>query len=93
MSTNTTQHNDVIDLPTDALKLGVDGEQSTHHYSRIAHEVVAVTPAGHVERHEHLGDRRLVEWIAYVDGKRGWETLNYAESFAEIVAEALEVEA
>ena len=100
MSTNPLQPENsiapeqpAIDLPTDALKLGVDGEGSRHHYSRIAHAVVAVTPAGHVERHEQLGERRLGDWIAYVDDKRGWESVNYRGTFAEVVAEALEVEA
>ena len=51
--------------------------------------VVVVSEAGDIERTVDLSDRRLSAWLAYVDEKRGWQNLNYRESFAEIVAEAL----
>ena len=78
-----------IDFPSDATKLGVDGEDSTHYYSRIADAVAVQTPNGTVERRESLEDRKLATWIVYVDDKRGWRDLNYAESFADILLEAL----
>ncbi|MFT4921733.1 MAG: hypothetical protein ACI8XM_000939 [Haloarculaceae archaeon] len=76
------------DFPSDALQLGVDGDGATHHYSRIAAEVT-VTTNGDVERRVDIEGRTLASWIAYVDGQRGWATLNYADSFGDVLREAI----
>lgn len=77
-------------LANDALPLGIDTNDSVHHYSRIDHAVVVETPSGRIERHVELDDRHLTEWITYTQRERGWATLNYADSFANILADALE---
>lgn len=89
MSIQTPKKKEGTDPPSDATKLGVDGEGSTHYYSRIADAVAVQAPSGTVERRESLEDRQLATWIAYVDDKRGWSELNYAESFGDILLEAL----
>lgn len=77
-------------LPNDVLPLGVDGEGNVHHYTRREHLVVVETPSGHVERREELDDRPLEEWIEFVEDEDvGWETLNYADCFADVLTEAL----
>jgi hypothetical protein len=78
-------------LPSDVMKLGVDTTGAEHYYSRIAHTVVVIGPNQSVERREDLGDRLLETWIDYVEAERGWEQLLYADSLADIVADALEV--
>jgi hypothetical protein len=80
---------EAADLPADALELGVDVEGSTHHYSRIADTVVVETPTGAIERRINLEGRTLSSWIAYVDTRREWRSLNYAESFGDVLREAL----
>ena len=70
--------------------LGTDADGCVHHHSPYDGRVVVVDERGRIERTVDLSDRRLSAWLAYVDEKRGWENLNYRESFAEIVAEALE---
>ena len=70
--------------------LGTDAEGCVHHHSPYDARVVVVDERGRIERTVDLSDRQLSTWLAYVDEKRGWEDLNYRESFAEIVAEALE---
>ena len=70
--------------------LGTDAEGAVHHHSPYDDRVVVVDERGRIERTVDLSDRRLSAWIGYVDHKRGWQSLNYRESFAEIVREALE---
>ena len=70
--------------------LGTDAEGCVHHHSPYDARVVVVDERGRIERTVDLSDRQLSTWLAYVDEKRGWQNLNYRESFAEIVAEALE---
>lgn len=90
-STSPTDKSTVIDdLPTDALPMGVDGADSVHYYTRRDHVVVVETPRGTVERRIELDGRSLTEWIAYVDDERGWATLNYADTFADVLTEALQ---
>ena len=74
-----------IDLPSDALRLGVDSEGATHHYSRIAGTVAVVEMDGDVHRID-LEERPLETWIDYVADERGWETLHYVESFVDLFA-------
>jgi hypothetical protein len=69
--------------------LGTDATGAVHHYSAYDDRVVVVAESGQIERAEDLTDRQLSAWIAYVDDKRGWGTLNYADSFGEILLEAL----
>jgi hypothetical protein len=71
------------------MKLGLDDTGAEHYYSRIAHTVVVIDDAT-VEQRQELGDRRLETWIDYVEAERGWRELRYADSFADIVADALE---
>jgi len=70
--------------------LGTDDEGCVHHHSPYDRRVVVVDDRGDITHVEALGAREIDEWIDYVAAERGWETLNYRESFAEIVAEALE---
>ena len=70
--------------------LGTDGQGGTHHHSPYDRRVVVVSEAGDIEHVEELGTREIGEWIAYVRDERGWASLNYRESFAEIVVEAFD---
>lgn len=87
----TTDRSIVEAMPDDTLPLGVDGEDAVHHFSRRADLVVVEAPSGRIERREHLTSqtRTLASWIAYVDDKRGWRTLNYADTFEDVLREAL----
>jgi len=72
-----------LQLPSDVLHLGVDADGKEHYHSRIADTVVVIDPDGTVERITSLDERPLKDWIKYVEDKRGWKALNYADSFAE----------
>jgi len=76
-------------LPYDRYELGVDGDGTVHFHSPRADRVVAVAEDGEIETTIDLADRRLARYVAFVDDRRGWSDLNYAESFADILMEAL----
>jgi hypothetical protein len=78
-----------LQLPTDAMKLGIDDTGAEHYYSRIAHAVVVIDDTI-LEQRRELEDRQLDTWITYVKAERGWQELHYADSFADIIADALE---
>ena len=78
-------------LPSDAVKLGIDRIGATHYYSQITHEIVVVSTADTVERRQNLNERSIETWIDYVADERGWSRLNYADSFTDVLADALEV--
>ena len=76
-------------LPFDRYELGVDGEGAVHFHSPRADRVVVVDERGAVEETIDLTERTLASYVAFVDGRRGWSTLNYAETFGDILREAL----
>ena len=78
------------ELPTDALRLGVDEAGAIHYFSRIADTVVVVDIDGTVEQKQELGNRPLPEWIDYVEAERGWVDLRYADSLGDLIVDALE---
>ena len=78
------------ELPTDALRIGVDEAGETHYVSRIADIVVVVNTDGTVEQQQEPGDRPLPEWIDYVEAERGWVDLRYADSLGDLIVDALE---
>lgn len=89
-NSGTTDEGTAADrLPNDVLPLGVDGEDSAHLYTRREHTVVVETPSGRIEQRIELEDRPLEDWVAFVDEKRGWATLNYASCFADVLEDAL----
>ena len=69
--------------------LGTDATGAVHHHSAYDDRVVVVAADGSIERTVDLADRRISAWIAYVHDRRGWDSLRYRESFAEILHEAL----
>lgn len=79
-------------MPSDKITLGVDGDGSVHHFSRIADRVVVCDSAGAIEQIVDLSDdsRNLSGWVAFVAERRGWDDLNYADSFGDILSEALQ---
>ena len=79
-----------FDLPSDTTLLGTDGEHASHYYSRRINTVFIEEKAGRTIKQD-LGDRQLSTWVAYVAEERGWDDLRYAESFVEVLADALEV--
>ena len=96
MSTKTLGDNKPPHDSKDALEqldrpntLGTDGTGAVHHHSAYDDRVVVVAADGSIERTVDLADRRISAWIAYVDDRRGWDSLRYRESFAEILHEAL----
>ena len=88
--TGSHDSRDALESLDRPVTLGTDAAGAVHHYSAYDDRVVVVATDGRIERTVDLSDRRLSAWLAYVDEKRGWQNLNYRESFAEIVAEALE---
>jgi hypothetical protein len=78
---------DALDRPN---TLGTDRTGATHHHSPYDDRVVVVAESGAIEDTFDTSDRRLAAYIAFVDERRGWETLHYAESFGEILSEALQ---
>ena len=70
--------------------LGTDATGAVHHHSAYDDRVVVVDAAGAIERTFDLSDRKLSAYVAFVDDKRGWESLHYAESFGEILREAID---
>jgi len=76
-------------LPYDRYELGVDGDGTVHFHSPRADRIVAVAADGSIETTIDLADRRLARYVAFVDDRRGWSDLNYAESFGDILMEAL----
>jgi len=89
MLTETSQEVEPRDAPTDVTKLGVDAEGDIHHYSRIASNVYVLNLDGELVREETVEGRDLPRWIGYVDTKRGWASLNYADSLEAIIRDAL----
>ena len=69
--------------------LGTDATGAVHHHSAYDDRVVVVTESGDIETTFDLSDRRLSAYLAFVDDQRGWANLNYAESFGDILKEAL----
>lgn len=75
-----------LDRPT---TLGTDAEGAVHHHSAYDDRVVVVAESGAIERTFDLSGRTLATYVAFVDENRGWDSLNYADSFGEILREAL----
>jgi len=70
--------------------VGTDAAGCVHHHSPYDARVVVVGPEGDIRRVEDLADRKLATWIAFVDEKRGWDSLRYKETYAEILHEAID---
>jgi len=70
--------------------VGTDAAGCVHHHSPYDARVVVVDPDGSIARVEELGDRKLATWIAFVDDTRGWADLQYRETYAEILHEAID---
>jgi hypothetical protein len=70
--------------------LGTDTEGATHHHSAYDDRVVVVAEDGRIERTFDLSGRKLSAYVAFVDDQRGWDSLHYAESFGEILREAID---
>jgi hypothetical protein len=69
--------------------LGTDATGAVHHHSAYDDRVVVVAEDGRIERTFDLSDRKLSAYVAFVDDQRGWDDLRYAESFGEILREAI----
>ena len=70
--------------------LGVDTTGAVHHHSPYDDRVVVVAQSGDIERTFDLSHRRLSAYLAFVDEQRGWADLRYADSFGQILSEALQ---
>jgi len=75
-----------LDRPNE---LGTDAEGAVHFHSPYDGRVVVVAATGEIETTIDLDGRKLSQYLAYVDGERGWDRIEYAESFGEILREAL----
>ena len=69
--------------------LGTDATGAVHHHSAYDDRVVVVTESGEIETTFDLSEGSLAGFIAHVDQTRGWSNLRYAESFGDILKEAL----
>ena len=68
--------------------IGLDADDGVH---ELDPETRTVHVRGHdgVEHVEALGERDIEEWIAYVDGRRGWADLRYTSTpFGDVVEAA-----
>jgi len=70
--------------------LGTDAAGAVHHHSAYDDRVVVVDADGAIERTFDLSDRKLATYVAFVAEGRGWSRLHYAESFGEILREAID---
>jgi len=84
MATNARRTQDSIDLPSDARKLGVDGEGDVHYYSRY-HSRLWVNPHDDTEATLVAEIDALSEWVDFVDARQGWEDCNYKGDSADLI--------
>lgn len=97
MSTQDSQR-DKYPAPTrDALEsldcpraLGTDATGAVHHHSPYQDRVVVVDDDGEIEQTIDTDGRRLSAYLAYVDHERGWRSIQYHETYGELLREALE---
>jgi hypothetical protein len=97
MSSTTPGHKNTPHDSRDALEsldrpntLGTDTAGAVHHYSAYDDRVVVVAESGRVERTFDTTGKKLATYVAFVDDQRGWDSLHYAESFGEILREAID---
>jgi hypothetical protein len=76
-----------LDRPT---TLGTDATGAVHHHSAYDDRVVVVGADGAIERTFDLTDRKLATYVGFVQENRGWQNLRYADSFGEILREAID---
>ena len=70
--------------------LGTDADGAVHHYSAYDDRVVVVAEDGSIERTFDTDGKRLATYVAFVDENRGWSKLHYAETFGDILREAID---
>ena len=97
MQTNELRPNKRTHDSRDALEsldrpqtLGTDATGAVHQHSTYDDRVVVVAQSGDIERTFDLSDRRLSAYLAFIDAERGWADLRYADSFGQILSEALQ---
>jgi hypothetical protein len=97
MSSTTPGHKNTPHDSRDALEsldrpqtLGTDADGAVHHHSAYDDRVVVAAADGAIERTFDLSDKKLATYVGFVQENRGWESLNYAESFVEIFHEAID---
>jgi len=97
MSSTTSGHKNTPHDSRDALEsldrpntLGTDATGATHHHSAYDDRVVVAAADGAIERTFDLSGRKLSAYVAFVGENRGWSRLHYAESFGEILREAID---
>lgn len=95
MATNETRANKGIGSH-DALAsldrpqtLGTDTTGAVHHYSAYDRRVVVVAADWSIEQTIDTTDRKLATYVAYVADRRGWDRLHYAETFGDVLKEAI----
>lgn len=84
----TDKTNGRLELPTDAVVLGTDGDRATHYYSRSTNTVTVIDTADLVHYHD-LGTHSLVAWVTIIAQECGWRDLRNAEWFLEILADTV----
>jgi hypothetical protein len=91
MTTNARRTQDSIELPSDARRLGVDGEGDIHYYSRY-HGRLWVNV--HAETTLVADIDALGDWVSYIDARHGWQECNYegdSRGLVGTLAERVEV--
>mgnify|MGYP007116985557 CR=1 FL=1 len=98
MSTKPPQHQDGTEprttdhqLPTDALRVGVDSEGATHYYSRIDETMFVIMPDRSVETEHVTPGERFNAWLQFVEARRGWTSRNVATDIGELIREHVTV--
>jgi len=71
--TADSQIDSMADRIARSFTVGTDEDGYDHHYYRPA-DAVVVFDGRELDHVEHLDGRLLKEWIAFVDGRRGWLT-------------------
>jgi len=72
MNENDTAEVEGIDLPSDAYRLGVDGEGREHWHSPMGGHLWTLR-SGDLVHEESLTETSVVEWVLFVADLCGWE--------------------
>ena len=78
-TTDTDSKERIAAIPRHASVLGVDSHDRVHLFTHRPTEIWVVTRDGTECLHYVRTTKRLSEWVAFVDGRRGWERRHRVE--------------
>lgn len=89
MSTNATDLQERTAVRPKTIFLGTDADGSVHYYRTRTETVHVVDEAGRREHVERIPYRPVDEWMAFVEGRRGWASKHYGVDLVELLAQGL----